>query len=301
MRILSVGELLWDVFGDREFLGGAPLNFSASSQRLGNPSFFLTGLGSDRLGAKAIQAMEALSLTTCLVQVVPDFPTGIANVATDASGNATFFISRPAAFDCVCLDEPKLRAIRNTHPDWLYFGTLAQTSPQSEGRIQKLVAAMPNLKCFYDINLREGHWDLSLVQRLSQMASIVKLNESEAETLYALTCDSKPYSLAEFCQHWSSTYGIDVLCVTLGSQGCAIWVEGKLTRYAGFSVQVVDTVGAGDAFSAAFLHGVLLQWPMERTCAFANAVGAIVASRAGATPDWSPEECLQLIAANLFV
>lgn len=298
MRILSVGELLWDVFGEREFLGGAPLNFSVSAQRLGNPTLLLTGVGADRLGAQAVESMEALSLTTGLVQIVPDSPTGIANVTTDASGNATFTIPRPAAFDYVHLDAQRLNAIRNMHPDWLCCGTLAQTNPQIESYVQKLVALMPEMKCFYDINLRDGHWDLPLVQRLSQIASIVKLNESEAEMLFALTCSPKPYSLEEFCLHWSSSYDIDLLCVTLGSQGCAIWADGKLERFAGYAVQVVDTVGAGDAFSAAFLHGIQLGWPMERTAAFANALGAIVASRAGATPDWTQDECLQLIAAH---
>lgn len=298
MRILSIGELLWDVFGDREFLGGAPLNFSASAQRLGHPAFLLTGVGADRLGTQAIESMEALSLATRLVQVVQDFPTGIASVTTDAAGNATFSIPRPAAFDCVSLDVQRLNEIHNLHPDWLSFGTLAQTNPQMEGHVQKLIARMPNVKCFYDINLRDGHWDLPLVQRLSRLASIVKLNDSEAETLFALTCAAKPYSLDEFCRLWSSAYDIDVLCVTLGSQGCAIWADGKLERFAGFAVQVVDTVGAGDAFSAAFLHGIQLQWPLERIAAFANALGAIVASRPGATPPWTVDECLQLIAAK---
>jgi len=298
LNVLSVGELLWDVFGEQEFLGGAPLNFSVASQRLDNPAIFLTGIGADRLGAQALQSMEAYSLATCFVQVVAGFPTGIAKVTTDAAGNASFVIPRPAAFDCVRLDGPRLTAIRDTHPDWLYFGTLAQTNPRSEGLLKQLVAAMPGVKCFYDINLRQGHWDLFLVRRLSRMASIVKLNDSEAETLFAMDCPSLPFSLEEFCRYWSSAYGIDMLCVTLGSQGCAIWAEGKLERFAGHSVKVVDTVGAGDAFAAAFLHGVQLQWPMQRIGVFANAVGATVASRAGATPDWTPDDCLQLMAAQ---
>lgn len=298
MRILSVGELLWDVFGEREFLGGAPLNFSVAAQRLGNPTFMLTGVGADRLGTQAVESMKAFSLTTGLVQIVPDSPTGIANVSTDASGNANFTIPRPAAFDYVHLDAQRLNAIHNMSPDWLCFGTLAQTNPQIEGHVQKLVALMPEMKCFYDINLREGHWDLPLVQRLSGMASIVKLNESEAEILFALTCAPRPYSLEEFCRHWSSSYDIDLVCITLGSQGCAIWANGKLDRYTGYAVQVADTVGAGDAFSAALLHGIQLEWPLERVAAFANALGAIVASRAGATPAWTADECLQLIATT---
>ena len=89
-----------------------------------------------------------------------------------------------------------------------------------------------------------------------------------------------------------------MMCVTLGSRGCAIWANDRLRTFPGFSVKVADTVGAGDAFAAAFLHGFDLGWPMERTASFANALGAIVSSRAGATPPWTLEECLQLIESS---
>jgi fructokinase len=164
--------------------------------------------------------------------------------------------------------------------------------------LYRLVRGIPGVNCFYDLNLRECHWELPLVQRLSGLASVLKLNESEAQTLFDLTCGSEGFSLEGFCRHWSSTYGGKIICVTLGDQGCGIFTENALHTFNGFSVQVVDTVGAGDAFAAAFLHGHQLGWSTERTASFANALGALVASRAGATPDWTAEECLDLIAAQ---
>ena len=160
----------------------------------------------------------------------------------------------------------------------------------------RLLKALPRVRSFYDINLREGHWNLPLVQRLSRLATIIKLNDTEAEVLFSLAFPAEPFSLDRFCMHWSSTYNVGTICVTLGAKGCAIYRQATLHHFPGFSVSVADTVGAGDAFAAGFLHG--LGWRMESQVMFANALGAIVASRPGATPFWTVDECLQLAASR---
>jgi fructokinase len=130
------------------------------------------------------------------------------------------------------------------------------------------------------------------------MASILKLNDDEAKLLFGLTCAGEEFTLEGFCRLWSSRHLIDTICITMGGEGCAIFYGGRLQRFKGYAVKVVDTVGAGDAFAAAFLHGFAQGWPMERIASFANALGALVASRAGATPPWTVEECLQLMAGG---
>lgn len=295
MQILSVGEVLWDVFGQTEFLGGAPLNFSASAQKLGNAVSLLTAVGDDERGSRAMTGMRDLGLTTDLVQKTTARSTGTASVTTDANGSASFVIERPAAFDCVDLNASTLSEISQLQPAWIYFGTLAQSLKDGEQRLQHLLSAIPQARCFYDVNLRKGHWNLALVQRLSALASIIKLNDAESMTLFELTQPGETFSLEAFCAYWSSTYGTQMLCITLGDKGCAVWHEGNLHRFPGFAVTVVDTVGAGDAFAAAFLHGHGSHWAIERTAIFANALGAIVASRAGATPSWTIAECLTMI------
>lgn len=294
MRIVSVGEVLWDVFGDREFLGGAPLNFSANAQRLGNSVVLLTAVGADLRGSRALAQMSSLGLTTEFVQTVMERPTGTAAVLTDSSGSASFVIERPAAFDLVHADQGVLDRLRDFHPDWLYFGTLAQTDPRNEALLLQLIRQSGGAKCFYDMNLRTGHWNLDLVQRLSRIATVLKLNDAEAELLFHLSFPSGQFTLEEFCRHWSSTYGVQTICVTLGSQGCCVFMDGSLRTFPGYSVTVVDTVGAGDAFAAAFLHGLQLGWPTGSIANFANALGAVVASRAGATPEWTVEDCLKI-------
>jgi fructokinase len=296
VQIVSFGEVLWDVFPDREFLGGAPLNFCAAAARLGNAAALLTAVGTDRRGTGAIEGMAALELTTEFVQVSAKHTTGAAIVVTDSHGNASYVIDRPAAFDDVSIDEPLLARLEAIEPDWLYFGTLAPFEATSEQALMRIATRLSGVRRFYDLNLRDGHWDLPLVQRLSGMATIMKLNETEAELLSNLTLAATPYSLEAFCLYWSALYRIETICVSLGSEGCAIFSDGTLKTYPGFPVDVVDTVGAGDAFSAALLHGFHLGWPVERTAEFANAVGATVASRAGATPAWTTEDPLRLIA-----
>ena len=298
LQILTIGEILWDVFDHAEFLGGAPLNFSVAAQRLGNNVALVTAVGDDPRGRRAVESMSALGLSTHFVQVLPGQETATAQVTTDHNGNASFFIKRPAAFDEFLLDDERVLAIQNLHPEWVYFGTLAQSYPPAEIKLERILRCLPGVKCFYDVNLRDGHWNLPLVQRLSGLASILKLNETEAETLFQLTRPSWKFSLEDFCRHWSSTYGIEIICVTLGSEGCAIFSEDALQRFVGFSVTVADTVGAGDAFAAAFLHGHDAEWPIARIAAFANSLGALVASREGATPAWTIDECRLLMTAQ---
>jgi fructokinase len=298
VKILSIGEVLWDVFGEIEYLGGAPLNFSAVSQRLGNSVALLTAVGADERGARVLKAMNDLGLTTEFVQRVTERPTGTAIVSTGSDQNTVFTIERPAAFDCLTVDAALLARLTQFAPNWLYFGTLAQANQHMETALLRLVENLPDTRRFYDVNLRAGHWTLALVEKLSAVADVLKLNHTEAEMLYELTLGKSGYSLERFCRHWASRYEIATICVTLGSDGCAIFAGDTLRSFDGFAVEVVDTVGAGDAFAAAFLHGLSAGWPLEKNATFANALGALVASRAGATPAWTVDECWNLIAEH---
>lgn len=297
LRIISVGEVLWDVFEENEFLGGAPLNFSGNLQRLGGSVALVTAVGTDARGVLALQKMDILGLTKDFVQITAERPTGTAKVVTDASGSASFVIERPAAFDLVHADEVVLTRLKKFHPDWIYFGTLAQADSLNEDVLLKIVHCCNGAKRFYDMNLRTGHWNLKLVQRLSRLATVLKLNDIEAELLFQLTHGTKGFSLEEFCEYWSATYGVKTICITLGSKGCAVFSDASLRTFPGYPIAVADTVGAGDAFAAAFLHGLHLGWPLERIAPFANALGAVVASRPGPTPPWTMSD-IDLIACS---
>ena len=295
MRILSTGEILWDIVEGGEFLGGAPLNFSVTSQKLGSFVSLLTGVGDDELGRKALQQMNSLGLKTDFVQIVREAPTGTALVTLDDSGSATFRIGRPAAFDVLNVNSGLIERCQTARPDWIYFGTLANAHASNEELLHSLVEQLQPLRCFYDMNLRDGHWSLPLIERLSALATVIKLNDEEAKRIFGLKFGSLPYTLERFCQRWSEAFGAQQICVTMGSAGCALYSDNVFQTFRGYSVDVVDTVGAGDAFAAGLLYGLDRGWLPQRIASFANALGAMIASRRGATPAWTLEECYAMI------
>ncbi len=299
MRIFSVGEILWDVIGDREFLGGAPLNFAAHARQLGHEVFLLSAVGEDDRGRRALERLHERGISTEFVQVLPGKNTGIAQVELDADGKPMFQIVRPAAYDFVELTALHLQRIAELQPQWIYFGTLYHMSGSTLASTLKLLKAAPSARRFYDVNLRDGNWSLSVVEQLSAQANVVKLSDSEAEFLDAsVNTAGQGSSVEHFCRRWSEQYGCQTMCVTFGERGCAVFQRGKYCDVPGFQVQVTDTVGAGDAFAAAFLHGIGQGWDAHLTGRFANAVGALVASRAGATPDWHIDECRPMLGLN---
>lgn len=300
MRVLSVGEVLWDVFPDRELLGGAALNFSVNTLRLGDQASLITAVGDDARGHSALDAMRSFGLDTDLAGVTKDLPTGAAFVSRDSNGDPHFDIPRPVAFDRAALSPRMFEAAVALRPDWLYFGTLMQMEPGIEQLTHRLMQSLPGVRGFYDMNLRPDNWNPPLVERLCRLASVLKLNEWEAETLGPLA-DLPPasFSLEAFCERWAAEYGIETICITRGPDGCLVYHKGEVYEAPGYPTVVVDTVGAGDAFAAAFLHGYHRGWPIARTAIFGNALGSIVASRPGGIPAWSLEECMSLAAGPL--
>jgi fructokinase len=300
VRIVSVGEILWDVIGKNEYLGGAPLNFAAHAQKLGHEVYPLSAVGADARGRKALDLLKARAMSTEFVQVLPDKPTGTAEVELDMEGKPSFRIVRPVAYDFVDLTDQELKRIAEIQPDWIYLGTLYHMSAQAMASTRKLLKAVPKSKVFYDVNLRPGHWSLTTIEQLSSLATVTKLSDSEAESLDAgVDASEGPgHSIENFCRRWCDRFGCETMCVTFGERGCAILKDGKYSTAPGYHVTVADTVGAGDAFSAAFVHGLSQRWDSERIALCANAVGALVASRSGAIPDWSIAEAHAIMAVQ---
>jgi fructokinase len=288
MKILSIGEVLWDVFPDAEKLGGAPFNFSYHAHRLGHEVLFLSAVGDDRRGRAVIEQAKAMGLSTDFIRRA-EAPTGTVTVALDAAGKPTFTIHRPAAYDLLRLSESDFAAIARWRPDWIAFGTLHQMDPSIRALLGRLIETNPGARRLYDINLRKESYTPELIAGLLPLANVVKLNDDEVvemERMFPPTAGS----LEAFCRSWSARYNWEAVCVTLGARGCAVLVGEAFAEVPGYKVDVVDTVGSGDAFTAAFLHGMCENWPAERIGDFANRLGALVASRAGAVPAWTLEE-----------
>jgi fructokinase len=290
--VAVLGEVLWDVFDHSRRLGGAPLNFAAHASRLGHDALLISAVGTDSLGEETSEAVKALGLTTEFLQKTTRFPTGAARVHLGPGDQTRFTIERPAAYDAIGISGRELARLAAHDPDWIYYGTLFASTPAGEANLCRLLHAFPSAARFYDLNLRRDCWSKPLVTRLLHEANVVKLNQEELALVQQFT--GLPRSTRAFCQEGANRYGWKAVCVTLGARGCAILAHGEYVEALGHAVDVADTVGAGDAFAAAFMHGLISKWPTAEIAAFANRVGALVASRHGAIPAWTLEEAVAL-------
>lgn len=284
MRLIGFGEILWDLFEDQEHLGGAVLNFCVHASRLGHDVFPISAVGADIRGQRAIEKLSESGLSTRFVHVVTKQATGIVTVTVDSAGEPSYVIHRPAAYDCVSLNESDFETLAAMGPDWIGYGTLHSMAPNALHLLRKVMTHLPDARRFYDVNLRRDSFTKELVIELLGLGQLVKFNQSEAQVIQGMFGTTEG-SLETFCRNYAARFGWQGVCVTRGEKGCALLLHDQYEEVAGYPVKVVDTVGAGDAFAAAFLHGVHAGWPPRKVGEFANRLGSRVASRRGGTPN----------------
>lgn len=279
--VLGLGELLWDCFPDRRLPGGAPANVAFHAQQLGLSAATVTRVGTDSLGDELCAFLQAQGL--CLDHVQRDPVHGTGTVTVEPGPAGTRYTFKPdSAWDFLEMTPDLREALQSAQA--LCFGTLAQRNLRSRQTIQACLATVPpNCDVLYDINLRPPFYDRDWIATSLQQATIAKFNEDEALILARLfdrvETDTEPFA------HWlRDAYGLDLVCVTRGAAGCLLVTTDEVISLPGRAVTVVDTVGAGDAFSAALIYGRLTGWPLRRTAEFANQLGALVASHPGAMP-----------------
>jgi fructokinase len=257
VKIVAVGELLWDIFADHERLGGAPFNFAVHAHRLGHDVIFASAVGDDDRGRRALEEVRRLGLSSDHIRVILDRPTGIVTI-TMRDGEPDYTIHRPAAYDF--LEIPQIPA------DWLYYGTLAQHNipprPDGQGSLIANAACKGGAQRFYDLNLRNDSYSPLLVEQLLNFADAVKLNESEL----AFTSKSL-YELRD-------EYSLKAAVVTQAERGCVVLIGDDYAEVPAHRVENFDPVGAGDAFAAAFLHGLNQGWPAAKIGEFANRIAS---------------------------
>jgi fructokinase len=286
-RVTGIGELVWDLLPAGPRLGGAPFNTVAHLARFGWAAEYVTAVGRDLLGQRALDEIRRLGVGTSLVQV-SDRPTGVVRVRLDTAGVPDYEIVAPAAYEEISpLEGEGLEAA--SRADVLVFGTLAQRSSGTRAATRQLVDAAAAAVRLYDVNLRPGCWDAALVGELILLATIVKLNEDEQNAL-AAALDLPASPIERFARATATRYGLRGVCVTRGPAGAALLLDDVYREAAAPSVDVVDTVGAGDAFAAALAHGFVNDRPVSEILDRAIRLGALVASRAGAIPAWSLAE-----------
>lgn len=277
-EVLCVGEVLWDALPGGLFLGGAPFNVACHLRAAGRPVAMVSRVGDDQLGREALRRAERHGVRTDLMQTDAERPTGFVRVDVDAAGTPTYEILAPAAWDAIAPTEELLA--RAADASAIVFGTLAQRHALSRRTIRELWRSRALM--VYDVNLRPPFDDREVVRASLERADVVKLAEGELARLaewFGLRGAPR-----EMMASLARTFTCSVVCVTRGSRGAALWHDGAWTEHPGFTVDVRDTVGAGDAFLAILLAGLLDGTADAELLEQANRVGAYVATQWGAVP-----------------
>ncbi len=284
-RVAGLGEMLWDVFPTGAVFGGAPANVACHAAALGAQAAMISAVGADDLGEQALAALAERGVDTSAVARTSAFPTGTVQVHLSADGQPDYEITRDVAWDHVpWTSEAKTLA---TDADAVCFGSLAQRGEATRDTVRRfLKATRPACLRVFDVNLRQNFYDDATLHESLSLANVLKLNDEEApivaKACFGVAMDDPIDRLIE-------EFNLRLVALTLGSEGAVLAAGGKRHREPAPPVDIADTVGAGDSFTAAMILGTLAGWPLERIAARATAVAAYVCSRSGATPRL-PEE-----------
>jgi fructokinase len=285
MKVLAFGEILWDVINGTEHLGGAPFNFAAHVAQCGNESFIVSRLGSDFLGMRAFNKSKVYNVNSSLIEWDELYPTGTVDVILN-DGQPDYTIRENVAYDFIKADAA-MPFLQKHEFDIFYFGSLAQRNHVSAEALSKLLAVGSFRHIFYDVNLRKAGYTEKIVKDSLSACTIFKLNTDEVPVIAELFTGTA-LSHEDFCKCLKAVYpNIQLIIITASEKGCFISLEDELLYFPGTPVQVTDAVGAGDAFSAAFMHVYASLGDALIAAKVANQVGAFVATRNGAIPEYS--------------
>ena len=280
-RVVGIGELLWDLLPTGARIGGAPANFSYHAGALGAEARTVSRVGDDALGHELLAQLTTLGVRTSCVQVDPAMPTGTVAVELDADGQPGYEIRANVAWDHLQADAVSMHAVATA--DALCFGTLAQRDPVSRAAIRTLVNASPSDSLrVLDVNLRQHYFSRALIDDSLQLATVLKVNDVELPklaTMFDLRGDVRT-QLERIAERWQ----LNAVALTRGDKGSVLLTAHEYSVHPGVPVEVRDTIGAGDAFTAAMTVGLLSGWALDDVNAHANQVASYVASCSGGTP-----------------
>lgn len=293
MRILVFGEILWDVFPDKKCIGGAALNFAAHASLFGEETSFLSCAGIDDLGNEAVDYAAGLGMDTSLIGR-SELPTGQSIVTLDAQKIPSYRILEPVAYDEIRIPEQGLDSCY----DVLYYGTLSIRNETSYVTLTSILQDCHFGEIFCDINLRAPFYSEKTVELCLSHATILKVSREELVPLLSMIAPDTPNrTVKEAAALLSGKYpNIRTLIITLDEEGAYAYrpaTAEELTVPA-CRVETVSTVGAGDGFSAAFLHRYLRGDSLDSSLRFANRFAAYVVTHVEAVPshDGFSEEVL---------
>ncbi len=287
MKLLSFGEIIWDIFDKEEHIGGAPLNFAAHAARQGADAWIASAVGNDELGKRALSKVRELGVGTELVRVVNDLPSGSCTVTLDENSLPHYDLADPAAYDRIDIPD----SIKSMHFDYLAFGTLALRHEHNKSTVKKIIALGVCDKIFADVNIRPPFFDKESVFICLENANIVKISDEELPTVTELVGISEKNVENSAVALSKEFKNIEIIVITLGEKGSLAYdcEEKKFFRQGAIIARVVSTVGAGDSFGATLLVSIHKKDPIEKSLHKASSVSSFVVSKTGALPEYNED------------
>lgn len=280
--IVSFGEVLWDVFPDYRKLGGAPFNVAAHLHRLGEKVEMISRIGIGSRGKEILTTVKELGIGQAFIQTDKDFHTGFVEVTLDDKGRPTYEIVHPVAWDKIQMTSELASLVENSKA-FIYGSLVARDTISRATLFDLLKVSSFNV---FNINLRQQHYSIELIEELLSKTHILKLNDGELNWLVGQWQMDIPETMATLIEK----YPIKQVALTKGEKGASSFKEYKVTDCPGFGITPVDTVGSGDAFLAAFLHKYFNRATTRECLEFACRLGALVATKEGAIPDYQLTE-----------
>ncbi len=281
LRITSIGEILFDVYPNKKRLGGASFNFIYHIWKILGKANFISSVGNDENGREMLAYLNSIGFNTKHIYIDKKYPTGTVQVKINEDRTPQFTISPQCSYDYITLNDATINLIEKK-TDLLYFGTLSTRSEISSNTIQSLFRK-PHLKYFCDLNLRHNFYTKELIEKTLLTANVLKINQDELDKLKQF------FDLQQFnnraIEQLITKFDIDLIGLTLGENGAELYTKKETNHYKAEIVNVVDTLGAGDAYSAILCLGYLHGWAIEKINKLAARFAGEICTFDGALPE----------------
>ena len=285
--VVGMGEALWDILPEGKKIGGAPANFAYHVSQFGLPSCVVSAVGNDSLGKEIVDNLTSKGLNHHINEV--PYPTGTVQVEIDQAGIPQYDIKENVAWDNIPYTASLRELAQNTRA--FCFGSLAQRNVVSRETIQSYLDAMPQTDdtlVVFDVNLRQGFYSKEILCTSMQRCNILKINDEELVTVSRMF-GYPGIDLQDKCWILLGMYNLRMLILTCGINGSYVFTPGHVSFQPTPSVEVADTVGAGDSFTAAFIASLLRGKSVAEAHKVAVETSAFVCTKNGAMPILPPE------------
>lgn len=285
--VVGMGEALWDVLPEGKKIGGAPANFAYHVSQFGLPSCVVSAIGDDALGKEIIENFTSKGLDQLIAEV--PYPTGTVQVEIDQTGIPLYDIKENVAWDNIPYTEHLDALAKRTKA--VCFGSLAQRNVVSRETINHFLDTMPkddDSLIVFDVNLRQGFYNKEILCKSMQNCNILKINDEELITVSRMF-GYPGIDLQDKCRILLGKYNLKMLILTCGINGSYVFTPGNVSFQPTPKVEVADTVGAGDSFTAAFIASILKGKSVTEAHTIAVKTSAYVCTQKGAMPILPPE------------